>query len=1116
MVWVLLMSLLLSASSAAVFLSRDRESLANSLPSNYSQDGPEDLLGITSYNVQGIKDREKLSQVKSLLRTRGTHIALLQETKWGAYEHGNSFLRNRLVPSSLSAVSTQENSGGVLAFHMFGLPVMEELDCHEDGRWLIARLHSQVVDAILVNVYAPNDSNGRRRLLLALRDKLRGFVDLGLPFVLAGDWNFVLDPRLDRLSSTLNDAASRTLMGELCEEFGLVDPWRVEFPESSGFTWIREASGRTSAARLDRFYVSESLLDKVVRVEVLDVHLSDHLPLQLVLRSGVPLGQKRFTLNSQLLKNTEICEGIQNILADCESALAEGARHGLDILMGHKGRIRQLVRTRGRLLRRHEVQEEQDLARALAAVKRRMRVEPSSVELLQEYMALVRRQAAQDARKEEYRRQATRAKFHLEGERCNSWWFGKMKTRPEIARIRTLKGADGSLHTSQEGKNVVAEEFYRNLFTAEPLHQESLATLVASVDKVLSPSSLDELQRPFTAAEVLRILQTLPSHKSPGPDGLTYELYKKFKGPMSRIFERVLNELLADPSGVGSKFCEALICLLPKSGLLDEMKNWRPISLANSDYKVLMVCLASRLGNVLPEVVGEEQCGFVRGRSIFDPILTMKSVIRRKKRSNSGMALLLDMEKAYDRVNFDYLFACLTSFGFPPSWIALLQSIYGVGSSRLLLNGHQSAEIPIGRGVRQGCPLSPLLFSIAIEPLANLVRSSGVLKGVASGSTVVKIMLYADDTTLFLHDQVDLAEAERLLEIFERGSGAKINASKSELIPLTTRCPALTVQSRFRLRPQEYEARFLGAKVGVLQTDKASWDPTMVKVKAELDRWSLKGLSLRGKLLVLKSCILSKLTYLLHVQEMPRSLCKKLDRMFACFLSGSKKVEWFPREVIHAPKESGGLGFPSVWAWQLAIGASTRRRFDRREGGLWKQALSRDLANPTCIFRLQTLVDPGDFRRPRQIVSLVDSDLAPDSLQRRSPWLLPEADTANSFLPLRTSAGAPRQVFDLKMKILTNSAVAHFLPSSCPHCDAPDSTEHRFWTCRVAHRERDHLLRLRPNLVGLHQAALFLGCDPACEAYTWRLHLLGLYQMGVTDSLPAPLPELISRFNMFI
>ena len=149
----------------------------------------------------------------------------------------------------------------------------------------------------------------------------------------------------------------------------------------------------------------------------------------------------------------------------------------------------------------------------------------------------------------------------------------------------------------------------------------------------------------------------------------------------------------------------------------------------------------------------------------------------------------------------------VTSFGFPPRWIALLRAIYNVGSSRLLLNQHQSGSIRLTRGVRKCCPLSPLLFCLAIEPLANLIRQSTAIQGLTCGSTVLRIMLYEDDTTIFLKDAADLAEAERLIQIFAGISGAKVNAAKSELIPLSLNGPPLPGLSLFQLRPAEYQAR---------------------------------------------------------------------------------------------------------------------------------------------------------------------------------------------------------------------------------------------------------------------------------------------------------------------
>ena len=221
-----------------------------------------------------------------------------------------------------------------------------------------------------------------------------------------------------------------------------------------------------------------------------------------------------------------------------------------------------------------------------------------------------------------------------------------------------------------------------------------------------------------------------------------------------------------------------------------------------------------------------------------------------------------------------------------------------------------------------------------------------------------------------------------------------------------------------------------------------------------------------------------------------KSLCRKLDRQFAVFLAGTKSVEWFPRVMIHAPKSSGGLGLPSMWSWQLAIGANVRRRL-LGNPTVWGQAMAPNLANPTCLFRLQTLLDPGDLRRPRQIVQLAHPDLTDQYWQDRSPWLL-EGSPAADLLPLTSAKWSKRQVFDVKCRILSSTAVASFLPSSCPHCEVADSTEHRFWACRVAYREREHLFRLRPDLADLSKAALLLGKDHASEALLWRLHCLAL------------------------
>ncbi len=174
------------------------------------------------------------------------------------------------------------------------------------------------------------------------------------------------------------------------------------------------------------------------------------------------------------------------------------------------------------------------------------------------------------------------------------------------------------------------------------------------------------------------------------------------------------------------------------------MKNWRPISLINNDYKLIMALLSGRLSPVLDEVIGEEQVGFLGGRSIFDPFLAVKAaLIQHQPVSRTGFLLLIDLEKAYDRVNQNFLFRVLEKFGLPPSWIGALSVLYAASTSKILVNGYESETVHLGRGVRQGCPLSPFLFLFAIEPLACLILSSSRIRCIRFGPELcLKVALY--------------------------------------------------------------------------------------------------------------------------------------------------------------------------------------------------------------------------------------------------------------------------------------------------------------------------------------------------------------------------------------
>lgn len=164
------------------------------------------------------------------------------------------------------------------------------------------------------------------------------------------------------------------------------------------------------------------------------------------------------------------------------------------------------------------------------------------------------------------------------------------------------------------------------------------------------------------------------------------------------------------------------------------------------------------------------------------------------------------------------------------------------------------------------------------------MRNSDFIKAVEIGADqLLKLVMYADDTTLLLTTRVELTEAEKLVNIFEAGSGAKVNAVKSELLPLVYAAQE-ALGSRFSLLPQDCQARLLGTMVGLQVRDDDLWGPIEANIKAVKECWSTKSLSLRSRVLIAKSRMLSQATNLLHVQDMPKQVARRIDWNIATFI----------------------------------------------------------------------------------------------------------------------------------------------------------------------------------------------------------------------------------------
>ena len=214
------------------------------------------------------------------------------------------------------------------------------------------------------------------------------------------------------------------------------------------------------------------------------------------------------------------------------------------------------------------------------------------------------------------------------------------------------------------------------------------------------------------------------------------------------------------------------------------LKNWRPISLLNVEYKIASASIAERVKNVLPNIINEDQNGFVKGRFIGENLRLVYDVMQNIEQTDTnGMILLVDFEKAFDSLAWSFIHKVLNLFNFGPGIQRWISTFYSGIQSCVQVNGHVSGWFEIQRGCRQGDPLSPYLFILSAELLAILSRQNEQIKGININSTEYLISQYADDTTFLLDGSKTSLEATlSLLTFFSKISGLNINIDKTKVI----------------------------------------------------------------------------------------------------------------------------------------------------------------------------------------------------------------------------------------------------------------------------------------------------------------------------------------------
>ncbi|RVX10791.1 LINE-1 retrotransposable element ORF2 protein [Vitis vinifera] len=487
------------------------------------------------------------------------------------------------------------------------------------------------------------------------------------------------------------------------------------------------------------------------------------------------------------------------------------------------------------------------------------------------------------------------------------------------------------------------------------------------------------LEESFSGDEVFLALSDLNGDKAPGPDGFSLAFWQfcwdfvkdEVLGFFKEFYER-------------GKFVRSLnttfLVLIPKKCGAEDLSDFRPISLVGGLYKLLAKVLANRLKKVVGKVVSSSQNAFVEGRQILDAALVanevIDSVLKRKER---GVLCKLDLEKAYDRINWDFLLSVMQRMGFGEKWIGWIRWCISTASFSVLVNGSPTGFFRSSRGLRQGDPLSPYLFVLGMEALSSLINRAvrgGFLSGCRIGGREgvgiqVTHLLFADDTLVFCDDsQEQVTFLSWLLMWFEATSGLRINLNKSEILPVGCVENAELLAAELGCKVGSLPSTYLGLPLGASYKSVKVWDGVEERMRKKLALWKRQFISKGGRLTLIRSTLASMPTYLMSLLRMPRVVKLRLEKIQRDFLWGGGALEKRPHlvkwAVVCTHKKMGGLGIRNLsilnrallckWSWRFAVERdsywkliiSTKYGVERggwstcgaREGhgvGLWKE-----------------------------------------------------------------------------------------------------------------------------------------------------------------------------------
>ncbi|XP_074356116.1 uncharacterized protein LOC141695803 [Apium graveolens] len=659
--------------------------------------------------------------------------------------------------------------------------------------------------------------------------------------------------------------------------------------------WVRE--------RLDRAFVSSSWLRKFPLCKLIVHHVtySDHDPINLDLLSvNCSRKQFRFKFENTWLEEPAFRKDVVDhwldlpsihILPKLISVSSFMARWGRNFFHKFREKIKKLKDSLSKLVDRTDT-----TGLSLYFAER---------EKLDELLRL----------EEVYWKQRAKTFWLAEGDENTKFFHANASARRKTNRIGFLERETGEHVDNHEDMCHMVRDYFSEVFKGDQRNSEVQQNVAstAHISEEQNRSLVDDI----SFDEFSLAIKQMHPDKASGPDGLNPTFFQQFWSMLGKEVFLCCKEWLQ----VGSfpaHLNDTNVVLIPKKENACNMKDLRPIALCNVLYKILA------------------KSAFVPGRNITDNVLVAFEIIHNMNRKSKGtegeIALKLDISKAYDRVDWDFLKSRMLQMGFCGKWVSWIMMCVTTVSYEFCFNGSYVGPIIPSRGLRQGDPLSPYLFLLCVEGLSDVLINAAAVGDIHGSqichlAPIVTHLLFADDSFLFFRAKNE--EASRivaLLKEYEYKSGQSVNLQKSGIFfsanvghqKREELSAILGVHNDLR------DSKYLGLPSLVGRSKKRVFSFVKEKVWKKIQGWKSKPISRAGKAILIRNVAQSIPSYCMSCFLLPKSLCQEIERMLNKFWwnSGStdrKGIHWLSWDAMSMSKPKGGLGFRSLYGFNVAM-----------------------------------------------------------------------------------------------------------------------------------------------------------------------------------------------------